>query len=80
MDTSMRTKFQVGKCYHIKFYDHCVGYDDVVLVEVVGFVYEQDDKQVKLTHWKEFHPEWKTNVEKTLIVKSTIISKRKLDV
>jgi len=79
MDTFMRTKFQVGKCYHVKFLDHCVGYDDVVEVNVVGYVYDQDEKQVKLTHWKENHPKWVESIEKTIIVKSTIITKRKLD-
>jgi len=75
----MRTKFQVGKCYHIVFLDHCVGFDDVVEVNVVGYVYEQDDIQVKLSHWKENHPKWIDSLEKTIIVKSTIKKKRKLD-
>jgi hypothetical protein len=42
-------------------------------------VYEQDDKQVKITHWKENHPKWVESIEKTIIVKSAILSKRKLD-
>lgn len=71
-------RFKEGSLYCVTFYDHCVGFDEIVKVHVVGFVYEDTDKEVKLTHWKEEHPEWKDSIEKTCIVKSTIIERKKL--
>ena len=71
-------RFKEGSLYHILFLDHCVGFEEVIKVNVVGYVYEDTDTEVKLTHWKEEHPEWKTSIEKTCIVKSTIVKTKKL--
>lgn len=59
----------------IKFKDHCVGFDSVVDVFVMGWVYYEDEHQVKLTHWKEEHPDWIDSIEKCCVLKKVILDK-----
>lgn len=77
----MKNKFQLGKLYKIRFYDHCVGISDKMICEAVGWVIKDDPHHVVITSWivdtkdKEVKDE---NIEPTTIVKTCIIRKRKL--
>ena len=72
-------KFEIGKLYKITFLDHTLGYGKEVTCLVAGWVIENTKTSVTVTHWiidtkdKEFKD---NNLEKTTIVKSTILKKR----
>jgi len=70
--------FKKGELYLIRFYDHCIG-DTLLECEVVGWVFYDDEKTVRVTFWHIDDEEWKgENKEPVTILKSTIIRKKKL--
>lgn len=74
-------KFQKGKLYKIRFHDHCVGIKDTMQCEVVGWVLDDNDLRVVLTHWivdTKDEDMKALNVEYTTLAKSCIIRVRKL--
>ena len=74
-------KFKKGSLYKIRFLDHCVGQDESMLCEVAGWVLKETEEIVVVTYWQVISDD-KTiveeNIEPVTIIKSTIISKRKL--
>ena len=73
--------FVIGKLYKIKFYDHSIGSKELMECETVGWLQENDQKSILLTYWvclSEDEDTRKENIEPVRIIKSTIISVRKL--
>ena len=78
----MKGKFLEGCLYKIRFLDHCIGKHSSMTCEVVGWVLKQDDTEVVLTYWRvdtEDADIKRDNVEPVVILKSTIIRKRKIN-
>lgn len=77
----MKGKFQVGKLYKVRFYDHCIGASDKMTCEVAGWVIKDESDHVVLSSWvvdtKDTQIK-KDNVEPVTIIKSCIIRKRKI--
>jgi len=77
----MTKKFKEGSLYKIRFYDHCVGSQDIMICETTGWCIKDDAQHVVLSHWivdtkdKQIK---KDNVEPVSIIKSCIIRTRKL--
>ena len=77
----MKKKFQEGKLYKIRFYDHCIGSHEKMICEVAGWIIKDDTQHVVITSWilDTDDPEIKKdNVEPVSIIKSCIIRSRKL--
>lgn len=75
-----RNKFELEKLYKIRFYDHCIGSQEKMICEVVGWVIKNDKDYVVLTSWvvdTKDHQVKKDNVEPMSILKAVIISSRK---
>jgi hypothetical protein len=74
-------KYKVGDLIKIRFYDHAIGTKEVLICETVGWLLEDNKLNVLLTNWivdtkdEEFRDH---NVEHVNILKSCIISTRKL--
>ena len=77
---SMKTKnFIIGKPYKITFEDHTCGTNQIMTIDVVGWVVEVTDKKVVVSHWKvdsEDKDLVESNYEYTTIIRKTILSKR----
>lgn len=75
-------KFENGRAYKIRFYDHCIGIKEAMVCEVMGWVIKEDKTSLILTHWRVDNKD-KTmvddNHEPVTIVKSCIIRTKKLD-
>lgn len=81
MDRQAKVKFKPGDLYEINFYDHCTGHDSPFNCFVVGYVLDDDDAYVKLSHWivnTDERDVFKDNLEKVIILKSCIIKRKKL--
>lgn len=66
---------------YIKFWDHFAGSRKIVSCEVVGWVLEEDDKQIVLSWWVsgcEDDGDFDNNLEPFAIIKSTIIKEKLL--
>ena len=75
-----RRKYELGQLYKIKFYDHCIGSQDKMVCQVVGWCIKDDTEHLVLTPWivnTDDHQTKKDNVEPFSIIKSTVISSRK---
>lgn len=77
----MRKKFLEGCIYKIRFYDHCIGSEDKMICEVVGWCIKDAGEHVVLSSWvvdtKDAQVK-KDNVEPMSIIKATIIRSRKI--
>ena len=76
-----KAKFEVGKLYKVRFYDHCIGSKSEMECEVCGWIIKQDDVKVVLTYWHvdtEDTQVKRDNIEPITLIKSCIIRKRKL--
>ena len=75
----MKKVFEVGKKYVIRFYDHCIG-DNEILCEIDIWVTKETATSVTGTWWRIINDDEaeKVNREPVTIIKSTIIKKRKL--
>jgi len=74
--------FEEHHLYKVLFFDHCVGLEECMKCEVVGFVTKDSDNCVTFTHWIVRHEDLemiKDNVEHTTILKAAIIDIEKLD-
>ena len=77
----MKVKYIKGSVYRIKFYDHCIGQDEAVICECIGWLEKENDLSIVLNSWRVLTKDEETknnNRELTTILKSCIISKRKL--
>jgi hypothetical protein len=77
----MKKKFQLGKLYKIRFYDHSIGTSEKMICEAVGWVITDDSHQLVLSHWivdTKDEQVKKENIEPISIIKSCIIRSRKL--
>jgi len=70
-----KKRWEDGQLYLVKIRDHCVGSPEMVIFNVVGYLYRNAKSHIVLTHWKSDDSEWKTHAEFSTIVKSTIISR-----
>lgn len=73
-------KYDVGKLYKIRFYDHSIGIEGTIICEVVGFVIKDDPANLLLSHWLVVNQDEKVkadNLEPTSILKCCIIRSRK---
>lgn len=76
-----KVTFEVGYLYKIRFHDHSVGCDEDIICEAVGWCMEQSDVSAKFTYWlidSDCQETVNNNVEVFKVVKSAIISKRKI--
>ena len=74
--------FEQDQLYYVKFLDHCLS-DEHILIkcEVCGWVISQDDTRLTITYWNVEGDDYKAgNQEPVNIIKSTILSKRKINV
>lgn len=81
MDIFMKTKFKVGRAYHIKFLDHSVGIKGKILVETLGWCIEDHDDHAVFTAWQVISDDKAVvndNHEPFSIIKSCIKSKKLL--
>lgn len=72
-------KFQEGKLYWVKFYDHSIGTKEEMICEIVGWCLEDRKNSVIFTHWvvdTKDEQVKKDNVEPMSIIKSCVIRKR----
>lgn len=77
---SMKKKYEEGKLYKIRFYDHCIGSHDKMVCEVVGWIVEDFSDHVVLTCWRvdtEDIQVKRDNVEPVSILKGVILTSRK---
>jgi len=71
-------KFEVGSIYCIDFRDHCIGQRMSIKCTVVGWILSESEHDIVLTFWdSEMDEKWDKH-EPFVIVKSTIVKKRKL--
>ena len=73
-------KFKIGSCYQIVFVDHALG-TSVINCKTVGWIISEDDTSVTLAYWLLITSDidlQKNNWETVSIVKSAIISKKKV--
>jgi hypothetical protein len=73
-------KFKEGELYEVLFKDHACGSDEPLLCSVVGFVVHDEPNHVLLSSWvvHTIDPEiFNHNLEKTVILKKCILSKKK---
>lgn len=78
----MKTKFQVGKLYYIKFNDHSTGIKDMMTIEAVGWCIKDAPKYAVFTAWQVLHDDREivdNNHEPFSLIKSCVLKKRKLD-
>lgn len=76
----MKAKFELGKLYKIRFYDHCIGKQEKMICEVAGWVVKDDKDHVVISPWivdTKDHQIKKDNIEPISLIKSCIIRKRK---
>jgi hypothetical protein len=76
----MRKKFELNKLYKVRFYDHCVGSQNKMTCQVVGWIIKDEDDFIVTTSWivdTEDAQIKKDNVETTVILKKVMISARK---
>lgn len=78
----MAKKYEKTKLYKITFYDHCIGqHEGPVKCQVTGWILSEDDVELRLTYWvvdTKDEQVKKDNIEPISIIKSCIISSRKL--
>ena len=77
----MSNKFELGKLYKIRFYDHCIGMSRKMECEVCGWIIKEDKEHIVLTYWRVNDSDATTvreNIEPVSIIKSCITRKRKL--
>lgn len=73
-------KFDLGKIYKVRFYDHSVGIDTKMICEVVGWCIKDKSDYAVFTSWQVLTKDEevkKQNVEPISILKAVIISTRK---
>ena len=72
--------FDKGELYYIKFHDHNLSPDHILIeCEVCVWILSQDDTRVTGTYWNVVQDDHKEgNDEPINIIKSTILKKRKL--
>ncbi len=70
-----KRKWAESELYLVKIRDHCCGSEEMVIFDVVGYLYKNAKSHIVLTHWKSCDSDWKTHAEFSTIVKSTIISR-----
>lgn len=76
-------KFKYDSLYYVQFDDHIKDGDEPLSCQVCGWVINDSDKYVTLAWWMPNSADESTNkfnVEKVVILKSTITRKRKLTV
>lgn len=75
-------QFKIGELYYIKFLDHCISDEHIVVeCEICGWVISQDKSRVTLTYWNVVDKKYKDgNDEPVNIIKSTILKKRKITI
>ena len=76
-------RFKLGYLYKIEFWDHCVGMDNPIKFDVVGWVIKDDKLSVTTTHWMidkncEDLDLIENSSEPSTILKSCIIGKPEL--
>lgn len=67
------------KLYKITFEDHCVGLDDPIMCEIVGWLIKETETFMLLTSWVVLSSDddlFFNNLEKVCILKSTIKKKK----
>jgi len=77
----MAKRFEVGKNYKVRFYDHSIGSKEKIICETEGWVVEQDTEHLLLTYWRVVtgcEDVKRDNIEPVSIIKACIISARKL--
>jgi len=74
--------FDNRRPYYIKFLDHCLSDEHILMeCEVMGWVISQDDKRVTITYWNVGDESYrKDNEEPVNIIKSTILKKRVINI
>ena len=76
-----KRKYKLGNCYLIRFYDHSVGFKERTVCKTLGWIFRDDAECLGLTSWlieTEDERVKEDNMETTFIIKSCIISSRKV--
>ena len=78
----MLMTFEKGEPYYIKFLDHVLSDEHILMeCEIMGWVLSQDKDRVTVTYWNVLKESYKEgNDEPVNIIKSTILKKRKVPI